>query len=80
MKVQELIAQLQEIAKSRPQAEVTFQFADVDAGGILTRAAHLLDIDGEVPSAAGCLITFGNRERDAALYKEHVETLRQQGR
>ena len=78
MKLHELVAQLQEILKSRPNTDVGFQVAEVNAGGILTRATYLLDVDAGGPNAVSCVITLGNYESDAARYKEHLETLRGQ--
>jgi len=75
MTLQELIARLQTIAKSKQQADVTFQFADVDANSCSTRGVHLLEIS-DAGQDGRCFITVGNYERDAALYKEHLETMK----
>jgi hypothetical protein len=76
MKLQELIVKLQAIEKSKPGADVAFQFADVHSNGCTTRQAHLLDVEAESARQVNCLITVGNYEHDAALYKDHLETLR----
>lgn len=80
MKLRELVDQLQEILKSNPELDVRFELADVHAGGITTRAAYLLDVRANGPNSTSCLITLGNYEGDAALYKEHMEMLKGQTR
>ncbi len=75
MKLQELIVKLQAIEKLKPDAVVDFQLADVRTGGFTTQPAHLLDVCADAEGVR-CLITVGNYESDAALYKDHVETLK----
>jgi hypothetical protein len=75
MKLRELIVELQEIAESRSEAEVTFEYARGDGVGFTTRTIHLLAIDG-----CSARITLGDYESDVARYEEHVETMKRQER
>ena len=75
MKLQELIAKLQEIEKTNPGSAVVFNSAQVDVNSHTLRDVYLLDIS---PEDKNCLLVFGEYEHQAAEYKSQVETLRQQ--